>query len=123
MNDPYTPIVRSMIYHLVKDVVIPRVFKDEVGQRLGFSGSVEVEGKLYALYFRRLNNMTAEISVTRNSSVIKWTCRQDLFNDMSLQIDQHPGPGACGYASYLNDPWLMMRVFATYIDNNPLIHY
>lgn len=123
MSDLYTPSVRSMISHLVTEVVIPRVFKDDLGTRLGYSGSAEVEGKLYALYFRRLNNMTAEISITRNSNVIKWTCQRDLFNELSIQVEHAPKPGVSGHAGYLNDPWLIMRIFATYIDANPLVHY
>lgn len=123
IKDPYTASVRVIMYQLLDKILIPRVFKDDVGSRPGYSGSVEVEGKLYALYFRRLNNTTVEVSITRNSNVIKWTCTRDMFSDLAIQASHHPVPGASGHAAYLNDPWLLMRIFATYVDANPLVHY
>lgn len=123
LEEGYTASARSMMAHMVEKILIPRVFKEDVGDRPGYSGSAEVDGKLYALYFRRLNNTTVEVSITRNATVIKWTCTRDMFNECSTQVQQQPGPGACGYAGYLNDPWLHMRIFATYVDNNPLVHY
>lgn len=121
--NPHSICVRSMMHHLVEEILLPRIFNDDVGSGLGYSGSVEVEGKLYALYFRRLNNNTAEVSVTRNSNVVKWTITRDLFNKLSIDVVHHPLPGACGHAAYLNDPWLIMRIYALYVDLNPLPHY
>lgn len=115
MNDKYTPSIHTLLGHLMDHVIVPQVFNGPAEARPSYTGSVEVEGKLYALYFRRNSNSEIEVSVTRNANVVKWVYRKDMFTK-TLQVSHTPGPGACGHAAYLNDPWLLMKIFTTYVD-------
>lgn len=116
MYDHYTPGVLSMMLHLLEHGVIPHVFCGDVEERPAYTGSVEVEGKLYALYFRRNSNTEVEVSITRNANIIKWTYSKDLFTPGTIRAEHHPVPGTCGHAKYLNDPWLLMRIYTAYVD-------
>jgi hypothetical protein len=122
MNEKYTPSIHTLLTNLMDHVVIPHVFNGPAVDRPNYSGSVEVEGKLYALYFRRNSNSEVEVSITRNANVVKWTYHKDMFTK-TLQVSHTPSAGACGHAAYLNDPWLLMRIFATYVDISALRDY
>jgi hypothetical protein len=117
VSNKYTESVISMVTHLLDNMVIPHTlgFFDLDTDRAAYVGSVEVEGKLYALSFTQKSRTEVEVTVTRNANVIKWTYHKDMFVK-TLTVGHHPAPGACGHAAYLNDPWLLMRIYTTYID-------
>lgn len=111
--------VRALLSTMLESILVPCIFPVDEPERRNHSGSVEVEGKLYALFFTRVSETEVEVSITRNSNVIKLIYRKDMFTQHLTTIEHLPPPGACGYAKYLSDPWLWMRVFVEYVEKNP----
>ncbi|MND25693.1 hypothetical protein D3C81_144270 [compost metagenome] len=118
MNEPITPMLnaglKSLLSHMILDLLMPR-FRDQYVH----SGEVEVSGKLYTVFFKRVSDDSLEIHMHRNSKTIFLLYKKTVYDETLSVTNRFPEPGAAGYDRSFDDPWRWLKILATYIDKYP----
>lgn len=106
--------LKSLLSHMILDLLMPR-FRDQYVH----SGQVEVGGKLFTIYFKRVGDDSLEIHLHRNSKTIFLLYKKTLFEETLLVTSRFPEIGGAGYDRGFDDPWLWLKILSAYIDKYP----
>lgn len=119
MNEPVVlnAGLKSLLSHMILDLLMPR-FRDQYVH----SSEVEVDGKLFTAYFKRMGDDSLEIHLHRNSKTIFLLYKKTVFEESLEVLYRFPVPGESGYDHGFDDPWLWLKILATYIDKYPEGH-